>query len=97
MPSSPLDYRRHYSGAILFDGGSGAGWTQISDTLQCAHCARHWVPQPGSGIRRGWCFKCAAPVCGWPACFVCEPQEAWLERMEAIGRMEANIAAIRGA
>lgn len=50
-------------------------------TVQCVHCGRHWVPQPGSGRVRGWCQKCHGWVCG-PKCNECVPMEQWLENFE---------------
>jgi hypothetical protein len=45
------------------------------DTLQCVHCEAHWVVQPGSGRRRGWCTKCNGPVCGQHNCWSCLPAD----------------------
>lgn len=54
------------------------------DTLQCPHCGMHWVPQPGSGRRRGYCFKCSGVLCGRGKCAAeCIPQEAQVELIEA--------------
>lgn len=64
-------------GAILQDG------KHVADTIQCVHCAKHWVPQPGSGIRRGFCMKCMGPVCG-VQCERCYPFEKWLEDTERL-------------
>ena len=58
----------------------------VAGTLQCCHCAKHWVPQPGSGRVRGWCMNCNGPVCG-PACAKCVPIEQYLENVEK-GRAE---------
>ena len=35
---------------------------------QCCHCQHVWVYRPGSGIRRGWCLKHDAFVCGRDEC-----------------------------
>jgi len=43
------------------------------DTLQCVHCMKHWIVQPGSGRRRGWCTNCNGPLCGGEKCFTCVP------------------------
>jgi len=67
------------------------------DTVQCAHCGGHWVPEPGSGRRRGWCFRHAGPLCGARRCFeVCASQEELCERIERAARMDANLRAIAG-
>ena len=50
-------------------------------TYQCVHCGRHWIPEPGSGKKRGWCMRCNGPVCG-PACERCIPQERFIELLE---------------
>lgn len=76
-----------FAGAVLFDGGSATGWTQIGDTLQCVHCGGHWMPVPGSGRRRGWCYRCDGPLCGHDVCFTCIPEEKWLELCERTGRV----------
>jgi hypothetical protein len=53
------------------------------DTLCCVHCRRHWVVEPGSGIKRGWCRRCGGPTCGAEKCeTVCEPFEFWLDEVE---------------
>lgn len=53
------------------------------ETLSCRHCQAIWRVQPGSGIRRGWCHRCAGPLCGKPACLAeCVPWERAIEAME---------------
>jgi hypothetical protein len=67
------------------------------DTLMCLHCQFVWVPEPGSGHKRGWCFNCEGPTCGKQACETsCQHWEKVIEEVEARGRVEANLAAIRG-
>lgn len=66
---------------ILSDPDSGRQLQEIP-TIQCVHCSRHWVSQPGSGRIRGWCTRCNGPVCG-PGCAECVPKERQLENMEA--------------
>ena len=53
----------------------------VAKTLQCKHCGKHWIPQPGSGRVRGWCMNCHGPICG-PGCATCVPEEALLENYE---------------
>lgn len=65
----------------ICDPGSDKPILEAS-TLQCCHCGRHWVPRPGSGNTRGFCFKCNRPVCG-PKCAECVPIEQLLENIEA--------------
>lgn len=52
-----------------------------ADTLQCVHCGCHWQVEPGSKKVRGYCARCAGPVCG-PKCQTCVPAEQQLENME---------------
>ena len=58
------------------------GHTREYDTLQCVHCGGHWVVQPGSGKKRGFCLKCTGPLCGKKRCFRCVPFEKSLEILE---------------
>lgn len=95
MPN-PLDRQRHYAGAIMHDGGSQSGWTVVGETVQCVHCAKHWIMEPGSGRERGFCRNCMGVTCGAEGCYNCLPQEKWLEQMEAKGRMEENLRILRG-
>lgn len=69
----------HWSeaGGILRDG------KQTGSTMQCKHCGRHWEYVPGSGVQRGWCQRCAGPLCGNKLCLEhCLPFEAQLEYYE---------------
>lgn len=53
------------------------------DLLQCVHCQFMWVVQPGSGRRRGWCFKCGGPTCGADKCMECGAIERRTDLYEA--------------
>ena len=44
------------------------GLVQEFDLLQCIHCQYTWRVVRGSGRQRGWCLRCAGPVCGHPRC-----------------------------
>ena len=84
---------RHAAGAILFEEN---GREQQQDTLQCVHCQMHWVVEPGSGRRRGWCFKCHGPSCGARRCTVgCVPWEKAMEEREARFRLDRSLERIR--
>jgi hypothetical protein len=61
---------RKPSGTIIIVGD---GPVVEHDTLQCVHCMKHWIVQPGSGRRRGWCTHCNGPLCGDKKCFTCVP------------------------
>lgn len=51
-------------------------------TVQCVHCLRVWLWQPGSGRVRGWCARCNGLTCG-PGCgAVCVHFEQLLENLE---------------
>ncbi len=80
----------------MSDAGSLTGFTVIGETLQCVHCAKHWVMVPGSGHERGFCRNCMGVTCGREMCDACVPQEKWLETQEAKGRMEQNLRVLRG-
>ena len=80
MPSPPRHSALRPSGTVCITTPDG-GETQ-HDTLQCAHCGRHWVVLPGSGRVRGFCLKCMKPTCGAPECDACDPVEAKLQRLE---------------
>lgn len=56
-----------------------------ADTVMCVHCNAHWYLEPGSGRQRGWCWRCAGPHCGGPACWTCVPLERKVD--EALRRM----------
>lgn len=45
------------------------------ETYQCIHCQHIWIPQPGSGIRRGYCNKHQGMLCGRQECI--NQQKLW--------------------
>ena len=51
------------------------------ETVQCVHCGLHFPIVPGSGKIRGYCMRCAGPVCG-PDCARCVPTERLLDCLE---------------
>lgn len=51
-------------------------------TAMCVHCGCHFPIRPGSGKVRGYCMKCAGPICG-AKCVECVPYELQIERLEA--------------
>lgn len=53
------------------------------DTRQCCHCGGHFIVEPGSGTKRGWCYPCGQVTCGREACDRCLPTERLMERIEA--------------
>lgn len=66
---------------------------QGGETLMCVHCQMHWVVEPGSGRRRGWCWKCNGPTCGKYNCEMgCMPFEKALEMSEARDRLRRKVA-----
>lgn len=66
-----------------------------ADTLQCVHCGCHWRVDPGSRKVRGYCSRCAGPVCG-PGCQACVPAEVQLENLEAGRVIEFRPIAVGG-
>ena len=70
-------FLRKEHGGVVVDG------RQVADTLQCVHCGRHWVPEPGSGKVRGFCRCCMGPTCGAQKCDACLPFEKRLDLYEA--------------
>lgn len=62
-------------------GEFGDGRVVEYETVQCVHCGMHFPLMPGSGKIRGYCMRCAGPVCS-PACAECVPTEVLLEHLE---------------
>ena len=80
---------RKPAGSLIIDG-------QDQDTVMCLHCQMVWVPEPGLGRKRGWCFNCAGPTCGKQRCEVeCKHWEKVIEEMEARSRIEHNLSVLR--
>jgi hypothetical protein len=72
---SDAQHERRPHGVIFLDG------KEVAHTLQCPHCAAHFVSRKGSGIRRSFCLRCHAVTCGASACMTgCTPFVAELER-----------------
>lgn len=72
------DSRRQAGEITITDPEHG---TQHLKTYKCAHCGKHWIPQPGSGHVRGLCGRCNGFICG-PGCEECIPEEAMCEILE---------------
>lgn len=73
---------RKQSGILIstpLDGGKPV--TQA--TVMCAHCGRHWLWQPGSGRRRGFCTRCYGYTCGSEACDCCVSVDHLIDNLEA--------------
>ncbi|KKL79435.1 hypothetical protein LCGC14_2014890 [marine sediment metagenome] len=88
--------QRQAAGTVLITDLESGPYEQTRDTVMCKHCQKHWVPQPGSGKQRGYCMRCRGVTCGKEACETdCVPWELAIEIMEARGRVDRNIAAIR--
>ena len=78
-PRRPRGYLRSYG---------GEGPDKESETLSCVHCQMFWEIEPGSGRERGWCWRCAGPLCGKRQCFErCLPWEKACEIIEARERL----------
>ena len=61
-----LQYPVKPGGYVFIDGVE-------QSTLQCVHCGRHWIYEPGEGTYRGVCMNCMGPTCGCKACSTCVP------------------------
>ena len=86
-----FDYLDPYSDTVA------PGLNEQKDATQCIHCAYTWVVEPGSKRERGYCLNCAGPTCGKERCeTVCQHIEAFIEQIEAKGRMEENMRQLRG-
>lgn len=75
-PFKDAKYEDKPSGVILMDG------KEVAHTLQCCHCAVHFVSIRGSGKRRGFCMHCHKITCGNPKCDPCIPYEERLQLAE---------------
>ena len=75
----------HYHGIEIVTNIDTGKTVFESDLHQCCHCQHTWRYQPGSGIRRGFCYRCNGVTCGQGACDTCYPHEQQLEDLEAIG------------
>ena len=64
-------------------------WGEVKeyDTLTCPHCNGVSIIRPGSGTKRGFCFRCDKPTCGKEPCLNCIPFERKLEEMEGRYRL----------
>ena len=70
---------RKYAGEVEYVGLDGT--SVVKGIKQCCHCGTHWVPQPGSGKRRGFCMHCMGDVCSEACAQQCEPYEKKIEAM----------------
>ena len=70
---SDAKHERRPHGLIFVDG------KEVATTLQCPHCAMHFVSRKGSGIRRFFCMRCGGVTCGKPKCDACHPFAEELE------------------
>lgn len=86
---------RNTSGySIITDPYTGA--VDEGETLSCCHCQFTWIVKPGSGAKRGWCFRCNKPVCGKQGCLEhCTPFEKALEEMENRDRFHRQLDKLR--
>lgn len=64
------------AGNVFTDG------RETGETVQCVHCARHWIIVKGSGRVRGFCMNCGGITCGSKECNVCVPWQKKLELEE---------------
>ena len=83
---------RDYDGRSHWDALTSNDWRMDGETVSCCHCQIVMMIRPGSGIKRGFCFRCNAVTCGKKGCMVkCVPFERAIEEMEARGRLLAYV------
>ena len=91
MPYFLQRIQRHARGAIIITDPERP-YDSERDTVMCAHCQKHWIPEPGSGRERGWCLRCNGPTCGQQVCNEhCIPWEKRIEVMEGKHRQDRNL------
>lgn len=83
---------RRASATQQFYDGTG-GRPQSAELLRCCHCEQLWKVEPGSGRKRGWCYRCQDVTCGAGTCVDCRPFKKKLEAMRR--RAELHTAAQR--
>lgn len=79
---------RHYGSTVL------VGDREVAHLLRCCHCSSHFPDVRIPGKERGWCTRCAGPVCPNPACDECVPFFRWLESVERnlpVGQMPISV------
>lgn len=97
---------------VLISRPYEGGAEQQIDLVQCCHCQQTFPFVRGSGVKRGWCSRCAGITCGRIECDDCVPWQEMLWQMEQgvpwhlakrarriVGRVEAEPpkAAVRSA
>lgn len=71
-----------------------ASGVKESDTYNCAHCQYAVHVHFGSGIKRGYCPMCNAPLCGKESCNKeCTPFMKRIEEQENRARLHRVIQA----
>lgn len=81
LDGSTSQFERKPSGHILIDD------IVVADTVQCCHCNAHFISIKGSGVTRGFCFKCMSRTCGSAGCDICVAFERKLDLYER-GRLD---------
>ena len=84
LPSEP-QYEHRASGYIIMDDGNGP--VETAATLRCVHGGENFISIKGSGIRRGYCTRCAGVTCGNPNHEICSDWRKRLDEYEAGKRM----------
>ena len=68
-----------YAGEIEYVGLDGK--SIVKGIKQCCHCGNHWVPHPGSGKVRGFCFNCSGDTCSAHCSSECKPFEKQMDNI----------------
>lgn len=75
-----------YAGEVEYIGLDGK--SVVKAIKKCCHCGGHWVSQPGSGNRRGFCRNCMGDVCSDACSHNCTPFEKQMDEFEKMARSQ---------
>lgn len=96
MVTTPALTDPRHKWVILEQSLSTGRYEEVGQMLQCLHCQHLWEVKPGSGIERGFCFRCNGPTCGKPECDRCLPWEMQCEIIESRVSLASAMHRIRG-
>ena len=71
--------------------GPGGVLIREADSIRCVHCDLHWIVDPGSGRKRGWCLNCGGPHCGGKNCWSCTPFQKKLDEAMQRARLSQSL------
>jgi hypothetical protein len=74
---------KRVAGTVIIDDPLLPGQEREAETKMCMHCQMHFIIQPGSEMKRGFCTNCNGVTCGKQKCeTVCTHFEKAIEIME---------------